>query len=238
MALSIAFQVKGTEYANADRIVYDECFTPPGGRYLEDEVAKLTRLWFTINNNRTGRDGRALTRIDLLGNPLELDNPYFLAWGFDGSREWQKGAVTGGDVVLHLVDPSKYERRITRSIFGGAISEADIEYAAGAYFADDRGLVVDKRPADAKPMVTLATMRGVYSLWEAADWSAMYIEPFPLAEGLGKMTVAFEPLAVGPGVVYADAKHFMRKFARRYYRKGGARFVTQHALASRQALAR
>jgi len=237
-AISISYQIKGTEYATADKIVYDECFAPPGGRYLEDEVSKLRRLWFTINNNRTGRGGRAKTRVDMLGNPLELDNPYFLEWGFDASREWQKGVDTGGDVVLHLVDPSKYERRITRSIFGGAISEADIEYAEGDYFTDDRGLVVDKRPADAKPIATLATMRGAYSLWEASDWSAMYVEPFPLAEGLGKLTVAFEPLAVGPGVAYADHQHFVRKFARRYYRKGGARFVTQRALAARQALAR
>jgi hypothetical protein len=237
-ALSVAYQVKGTEYPTADRIVYDECFAPPGGRYQEDEVAKLRRLWFTINNNRTGRDGRARTRIDMLGNPLELDNPYFLEWGFDGSKEWQKGTDTGGDVVLHLIDPTKYERRITRTMFGGAISENDIEYAEGTYFADDRGMVVTKRPDDAKPMASLVTMRGTYSLWESPDWSAMYVEPFPLAEGLGKLTVAFEPMAVSPGVPLADAQHFVRKFARRYYRKGGARFVGQRALAARQALAR
>lgn len=237
-ALSIAYQIKGTEYPTADRIVYDECFAPPGGRYMEDEVAKLRRLWFTINNNRMGNDGRARTRIDMLGNPLELDNPYFLEWGFDGTREWQKGQDTGGDVVLHLVDPTKYEQRITRSMFGGAIGEGDIDYARGVYFADDRGMVVKKRPADAKPMATLVTLRGTYSLWEAADWSAMFVEPFPLTDGLGKLTVAFEPLAVEPGVVYADAQHFVRKFARRYYRNGGARFVGQRALAARQALAR
>lgn len=238
VALSVSYQMKGTEFPSVDRIIYDECFTPPGGRYLEDELEKLKRLWFTVNSSRVGRDGRAAVRILMLGNPLELDNPYFLEWYFHGQAEWQKGAETGGDVVLHLINPDRYERRITRSIYGGAISEVDIEYAGGRYFEDDRGMVVPKRPQDSKPLCTLVTLRGTFSLWESADWRLLYVDPTPLHEGLGKPVVAFEPMAVGVDVVLADANHYLRKCVRRHYKGGAARFVTQRALAARQAIAR
>lgn len=235
-ALSTSYQMKGTEYPLVDTIVYDECFAAPGARYLVDEPEKLRRLWITVNRSRKGRDGRAEVHIYMLGNPIELDNPYFLEWGFNESREWQKGAGTGGDVVLHLVDASKYERRVGETLYGKALGTAQADYAGGVYFLPDGGYVVDERPGDSKPFATLVTMRGTFGLWEAADYMRMYVTPGPLAAAVP--VVAFEPLAVHPGVILADGKHFIRKTARRHYRQGSLFLVGQSATAARQALAR
>jgi hypothetical protein len=235
-ALSTSYQMKGTEYPLVDVIVFDECFTASGKPYLVDEPDKLDRLWITVNRSRVGRDGRARTKIYMLGNPLTLDNPYFLTYGFDSSREWQRGQYTGGDVVLHLVDAAKYERRVGETIYGKALGIAQLDQAKGDYFVPDGGYVVEERPGDSKPVATLVTLRGTFGLWEAADMERMYVTPGPLAARVP--VVAFEPLAVHPGVVYADNKHMIRRRSRRHYRQGSMFLVGQAATAARQALAR
>lgn len=236
-ALSVAHQMKGTEFPDVDTIVYDECFTAPGMRYLTDELERLRGLWVTVNRDRRDRHGRARTKIFLLGNPMELDNPYFLEWGFDASREWQKAKGAGTDVVLHLVDANKYERRVGETVYGKALGTVQIDYAGGDYFLPDGGYVVEDRPGDSKPFATLVTLDGVFGLWETPDWSTMYVTPGALADPTAPV-VAFEPLAVTPGIVLADAQSLVRKTTRRHYRRGSLFLVGQAAMASRKALAR
>lgn len=235
-ALTTSYQMRGTEFPLVDNIVYDECFTPLGVRYITDELERLMRLWITVNRSRVDRHGRAKTRLYMLGNAIELDNPYFLEWDFDASHEWQKGRGTNGDVVLHLVDVAKYERRVSETIYGKAMSTAQIDYAGGEYFRSDAGYVVDARPADSQPLASLYTKRGEFGLWIAADQLTMYVTPGPLADTT-KPKVAFEALAVSPGIVLADGHHFVRKTSRRHYRNGSLFLVGQAAMAARQALA-
>lgn len=237
-ALSTAYQLKGTEFPLVDEIIYDECFAEPRengepGTYLPDEVGKLRNLWVTINRNRADRSGRAKTKIYLLGNVTALDNPWFLEYGFTADREWQKS----GDVVLHLVDASKYEKRVQETMYGTALGTVALDYAEGKYFLPDGGLIIDARPADSRPFATLVTLRGTFGLWEAADYSAMYVTPGPLAAPEAPV-VAFEPLAVRPGIILAELQHFIRSTSRRHYRRGSMFLVTPAATAARQALAR
>lgn len=236
ISLTVAHQAKGTEFPLVDTIVYDECFAPPGARYLPGEVDVVRELWITVNRQRTGRDGRARTRLYLLGNPLALDNPYFLEWGFDSSREWQKGTGTGGDVVLHLVDASKYEPRVVETVYGKALGIAQTGHAEGAYFRPDGGYVVENRPADSRPFATLVTLQGTFGLWQSADFQTMYVTPGPLAADTAPV-VAFEPMAVQPGIILADHQHLIRKASRRHYRRGSMFLVGQGAMLARKALA-
>jgi len=237
--LSLADQYKGTEYPNVTRMVYDECYVKPGTnmRYLPDEVEALRQLWITANRGRTDRNGRAATKVTLLGNPYTLDNPWFLEFGFDGSREWQKGQGTNGDVILHLVDADRYVRRVTETIYGKALGTSIIDYGEGEYFLPDGGYVVDERPADSRPFATLVTLRGVFGLWQAEDSRRMFVTVGPLAAPEAPV-VTFEPMAVRPGVPLADGQHFIRKESRRHYRRGSMFLVTQAAMLARQALAR
>lgn len=239
-ALSLAAQLKGTEYPMVRKIVYDECYAEPGvlgrGRYLPDEVDRLRNLWITVNRSRTDRRGRAQVKVLLLGNVYELDNPWWLEFGFTASREWQKGVGTGGDVVLHLVDATKYAQRVGETVYGKVLGTAITNYGKGDYFLPDGGYVVGERPADSKPFATLVTLRGVFGLWTAADYSTMYVTIGPLA-AKEVPVVAFERMAVSPGVPLADAKHFIRREARRHYRRGSMFLVGPGAMVARQALA-
>lgn len=237
-ALSTAYQRKGTEYPEVDDIVYDECFAEPTeagkpGNYLPDEVNRLRNLWVTVNRNRTDKGGRAQTKVWLLGNVWELDNPWFLEFGFDASREWQRS----GDVVLHLVDASKYERRVGETVYGSVLGTTIMGHAEGDYFLPDGGYVVERRPVNTKPFATLVTLRGTFALWEALDYSTMYVESGPLSAAEAPV-VAFEPLAVRPGVMLADPSMFIRRQSRRHYRRGSMFLVGPAAMAARQALAR
>lgn len=237
MAVTVAHHAKGTEFPDVDLIVYDECFAPPGGRYLPGEVDRIRELWITVNRGRKGRDGRSRTRLYLLGNPLQLDNPYFLEWRFDSNSEWQKGYGTGGDVVLHLVDAAKYEPRIVETVYGKALGVAQTDYAEGNYFRPDGGYVVDDRPADSRPVATLVTLQGTFGLWESSDWQRMYVTTGALGDTTTP-TVAFEPLAVSPGVMLSEPSHRIRKQTRRHYRRGSLFLVGQGAMLARQALAK
>ena len=236
-SLSTASQLKGTEFPDVDRIVYDECFAEPGMRYLPEELESLRNLWVTVNRGRTSRNGKAKTKVYLLGNVHTLDNPYFLEWNFDGSREWQKGDGAGGDVILHLVDASRYERRVGETVYGKVLGTAIVNYGVGDYFLPDGGYVVQDRPADSRPFATLVTLRGTFGLWTAADYANMYVTVGPLAAPEVPV-VAFEPMAVQPGVRLADTTHFIRRETRRHYRRGSLFLVTPGAMAARQALAR
>jgi hypothetical protein len=235
--LSLSAQYKGTEFPMVVEMVYDECFAEPGMHYLADELDRLQNFWITVNRGRLDRAGRAAVKVTLLGNAVALDNPYFLEYGFTADKEWQKGKTTGGDVVLHLVDARKYERRVGVNIYGGVLSATAINYAEGDYFRPDGGYVVEKRPADSRPFATLVTLRGTFGLWESADYRSMYVTVGPLASPDAPV-VAFEPMAVRPGVILADSLHFIRKNTRRNYRRGSLFLVGQAAMESRQALAR
>lgn len=236
-ALSTSAQMKGTEYPEVRKIVYDECFAEPGMRYLDGEVDRLRNLWITVNRSRVDRRGRASTRVLLLGNVTALDNPYFLEWGFDATREWQKGEGTGGDVILHLVDAKRYVRRVGETVYGRVLGTAALDHAGGDYFLPDGGYVVDERPANSRPFATLVTLRGVFGLWTAADYAAMYVTPGPLAAP-ETPTIAFEPMAVHPGVILADGASYLRREPRRHYRRGSMFLVGPAAMGARQALAK
>jgi hypothetical protein len=239
-SLSTASQMKGTEYPDVDWIVYDECFADQalGEPYLVDEPLRLVNLWITINRSRVNpKTGRAQTRMLLLGNAITLDNPWFLEWGFDGSREWQKGAVAGGDVVLHLVDAAKYEKRVSKTIYGKVLGTTVTGYGEGDYFRPDGGLVVDERQGDSRPFCTLVTERGVFGVWLTPDYQRLYVTCGPLADP-NSPVVAFELSMVRPGVPYAEPRKFIRSEVRRHYKRGSLYLVTPAAMAARQALAK
>ena len=127
-------------------------------------------------------------------------------------------------------------KRVTKSIYGNVLGTEQIDYAEGSYFLPDGGYVIPERPADSTPFATLVTLKGTYGLWLAPDWSAMFVTVGPLAADVS--VVAFEPMAVHPGIVLADNKSFIRKETRRHYRRGSLFLVTPGAYGARQALAR
>lgn len=240
-ALSTASQLKGTEFPDVDWIVFDECFADEelGERYLVEETKRLVNVMITINRARVSmkRGGKSQTRILMLGNAISLDNPHFLFWGFDGTREWQKGSVTGGDVVMHLVDASKYERRVSKAIYGNILGTSVLGYAEGQYFRPDGGLVVPKRREDSKPFCTLVTERGVFGIWLTPDYQMLFVTVGPLADQ-NTPTVTFEMGMVRPGVPFAEPRKFIRSEVRRHYKRGSLFLVTSAAMAARQALAK
>ena len=97
--------------------------------------------------------------------------------------------------------------------------------------------MVKDRPADTKPIATLITLRGVFGLWESNDYSNLYVTPGPL-NSPEKPVITFEPMAVTPGVILADSRHYLRSMSRRHYRRGSVYFVGERARQAQQALAR
>lgn len=235
-ALSTSAQMKGTEFPLVDWIVYDECFAEPGQRELPEEVERLRNLWITVNRSRVDRQGRAKTRVLLLGNVTSLDNCWFLEFYFDASKEWQKAKNTGGDVVLHLVDANKYERRVGETIYGKALGTLQLGYGTGDYFRSDGGFVVSERDPNSTPFATLVTLRGEFGLWRLG-YEKVFVTVGAVADK-NVPVVAFESLAVRPGVPYADKTTRIRREANRQYRAGRLFLVTPGAMAARQALVR
>lgn len=236
--LSTSSQVKGTEFPKVRKIVYDECFTELGASYLTEEVERLRGLWQTIGRSRLNeKSGKVDVKALLLGNARTLDNPWFLEYDFDGEREWQKGRETDGDVVLHLVDASKYVRRVGESTYGKVLGTQSLDYNEGRYFMPDGGLVVSERDPQSRPFGTLVSERGTFGLWDLPRARGMYVTVGPLNDKHAPV-FTFEPMMVRPGVPLVDHSHYIRQEVRRQYRRGSIFLVTNAAMAARYALAK
>ncbi len=71
-ALSLQSSYKsGIDFSKVNTIVFDEAILMPGGRYLPEECTMFLELLSTIVRARTGY------RVFILGNNLDLFNPYY-----------------------------------------------------------------------------------------------------------------------------------------------------------------
>ena len=76
IALSIATTFKSVDFDYVTSIIYDEAILKPRGnyKYLKDEVNCLLEFASTVFRDRTN------AKIYILGNNLDLFNPYFAYW--------------------------------------------------------------------------------------------------------------------------------------------------------------
>ena len=167
-ALSTGQQYKGTAFPGVRRIIYDECILERGNqRYLIDEVRALNNFYSTVDRNRN------TTKLFMLGNSVEMSNPFFIEWGIrpDEGREfnvfWRNddGSPFG---VAHIPAAESFKTGVQQTAWGRFVEGTDPEYAdyaIGNQFNDSHDDRLAAKPHTAQYRFTLETRSQVISIW-------------------------------------------------------------------------
>ena len=103
------------------RIIFDEFILNRKDiyhRYLEDEWGKLANLVSTVTRERADVDG-IKPKLYLLGNALDLVNPYFERIGVNDIPNRGYSWYQGKRVLMHYADDSKYSEEMAKGTLAG-----------------------------------------------------------------------------------------------------------------------
>lgn len=83
-ALNKSDRIKSQDYTDADIVIYEEFIT--NKMYLLNEPTELQQVVSTICRNST-------IRVYMIGNTLSRINPYYSAWGLQGTSKQKQGEL-------------------------------------------------------------------------------------------------------------------------------------------------
>ena len=173
VALTEAQAAKKRTYVRVRKIIFDEALIEPGtyARYLPREWQTLANVVDTVTRE-TGEGGGVRPHLYMIGNAVDLVNPYFAAWGIDEVPPYGKSWYAHKTVLLDYEAPQEVSmRRAETTLAGRMVRDTDEgrtalcnEFLTGA--DDDIG----EKTSDARFWLGLV-YRGVeYGVW--IDWDA------------------------------------------------------------------
>lgn len=170
VALSTAQKMKSVSYPKVTRIIYDEFIIEKGYvRYLPAEVDAFQSFYGTVDR------WQERTRVLMLANAVSIDNPYFIKWNIEPCG---KEFITRGNgfIVCQFVKSENFGARVRETRFGQFLEAMDpigAAYSIDNHFADYTNVWVDKKPAEATPVIILRLPEGALSIWTCKDlWYA------------------------------------------------------------------
>ena len=170
LAMSKAQKMKRNTYDNVKRIMLDEAIIDkrlsPYDRYLPNEYSILANLVETTSREIPGTPKKKRPRVILLGNAVDLINPYFQRYKI---YEPQFGYTwhDGKNMLLHYVKDDEYAKaktedtvagRMLAGTLDGVISAANIFYTGTEDF-------VFKKPKHARFNFGIVYKERKYGVW-------------------------------------------------------------------------
>lgn len=165
---------KGSNAATMWMILFDEFIKSNSrSRYLPNELDALANVWETFDR----KEDRV--RIVMLGNLVDMLNPYFLTWGIalrPGMPEFTR--YNSKTVLLHMADASEEfaehaeQANITR-VFGG--SRYDKMNRQSLVDNISSAFIIRDKPATAQYMYTLSYQGDAYAVWLDANAGEYYV---------------------------------------------------------------
>lgn len=182
VAMTQEQQVKKMSSAFVDvrRIVLDEAILDKHDRYhkyLPREWAKLSGIVDSVSRER---DGSLAPRVYLLGNALDLMNPYFEAAGIDDYNivkgfSWHRGKT----FLLHYADDKAYAAEKTANTVAGrmlADSLDELETATNEFIITRGDFVVSRKPKGARYRFGIVCDGRAYGVHECMDQGYYWID--------------------------------------------------------------
>ena len=170
--MTAAQQKKQATFARVKRIFFDEFIldrSVPFARYMPGEFSRFGNIIDTVTRQRAG-DGTA-PRAYLLGNAVDLINPYFTALGISEPPKPGYTWHAGKRVLVHSAVQSesdaaaKLDSTLAGMILDIAGDEAEIASATQNVFTPKGDTFVDRKAKVAYPLVSLV-WRGIgVTLW-------------------------------------------------------------------------
>lgn len=128
IALTDEQVMKTHTFANVKRLVFDEFIIDRKDRYhnyLADEWTKVANLVSTVSRERADDDSTK-PKLYLLGNALDLVNPYFSQVGINKLPKKGYSWHANKMVLLHYSDDAEYsEEMATKTLAGKMLTMAD-----------------------------------------------------------------------------------------------------------------
>lgn len=164
---------KGATYVNVRSVFMDEFIldsTNHHTRYLPGEFAKFAGIVDTMTRENSG-DDRAMTRAFLLGNSLDLVNPYFAAFGIDEPPAPGFHWYAGKRALLHMVERSEQAARerqdetLAGILLSLAGDQAELDMALKNEFANPAAGFVKPRTKVSRPVLSLIWRGTPLTLW-------------------------------------------------------------------------
>lgn len=169
VALTDAQLLKRTTFTNVRRIIFDEAIMDKRDRYhryVNNEYSVLVNIIDTVSRERADTESLA-PRVYLLGNALDMFNPYFEAYGINSKPprgySWYKNKT----MLLDYLDSKKYsQEKLTGTVAGRMIAgtvEGEIE--ANNEFMNSGIEFVMKKTPKAKFSFGISYDNRDYAVW-------------------------------------------------------------------------
>ena len=171
-------------FVDVRRIVFDEAILDRHDRYhkyLSREWAKLAGIVDSVSRERAGS---LKPRVYLLGNALDLTNPYFEAFGIDDYNlqfgySWHRNKTC----LLHYVEDKAYAIEKTNdTVSGRMLADDNLESALNEFVTLRGDFVVSIKPKGAKYMFGIVCDSKEYGVYECMNDGYYWIDP-ALAKG-------------------------------------------------------
>ena len=216
-ALNAFENKKGANDAAMHDIVLDEFIKSKGmSRYLSNEVDALYDVWETFDR----KEDRI--KLTMLGNAIDMINPYFLEWGIsitEGMPEytrWHRGTV-----ALQITEGSEeFKKRGDESniakVTRGSSYDAMSRYNSFGNLSDD--FVVKALPVSAKCMYGLSFQGHMYTVWNDSKAGEYYV--MKARKPKNTMVFALTRDDMRPNIIMLERSSKLLQMLSRMYRYG------------------
>lgn len=170
-ALTMAQQMKKWTFSNVRRILLDEAIIDKRldnyHRYLPNEFGILANILDSVSRERSETEYSKRTRVYLLGNSVDLLNPYFAAYNINNipkeGYSWHKKKT----MLLHYVKDAEYSKAKTSETVAGRMLQdtADELIASANEFLMGTPDYVFKKPKWAKFYFGIVYQNEKFGVW-------------------------------------------------------------------------
>lgn len=179
VALSDAQRLKKRTFDKVRRLIFDEAILERSDRYhhyLPNEFGVLANVVDTVSRERA--DAKSLRpRVYLLGNALDLANPYFAAYGVTTDLKFGYRWFAGKTFLLHYVDPGEYAGEKAAGTVAGrmlANTAAGKEAIQNEFLHSNREFIKTK-PRNARFSFGIVLNGRRYGVWYADTQGYYYV---------------------------------------------------------------
>lgn len=169
----VAFaEMQGTKkrtFANVENIIFDEAILESidaTHTYKRDEWNMLSRIIDSCVREDAYNEGRVKPRLFLLGNAVDLLNPYFAAFDVRGVPRYGYTWYRDKMCLLHYVEPDEHDAYRMEHTLAGRMGQIT-GYTKATYandFAEDNRYI-SKKPPRAKYVMACVHMGTEYGIW-------------------------------------------------------------------------
>lgn len=169
VALSEEQKKKKKTFDLVKRLIFDESILDKQDRYhryLPNEFGKLANVVDTVSRERADDDSMR-PRLYLLGNALDLANPYFIAYRVPTNIEFGYRWFANKTFLLHYVPAGEYSgEKMTGTVAGRMLANTSAgRIASGNEFVGVNSEFVCRKPAHARFMAGLILNGKTYGVW-------------------------------------------------------------------------